>query len=110
GDDDDEIEITGFALTSEDDEDRLGVNNGLLIMIDPDYDWDNDPDTDYAPGTQDTGFASVAFSADALIADAGGTAADEDFDETVDDDGAAPVAVRVEFSTGDNDAGGMQKP
>ena len=121
GDDSDEFTdaITGFSLNDEDpDGSRLEMNNCLIISFDSSMvDWDNDmnsgdDDTDgeSTPGTLDFDFADIDIvAAMAMIKDADGNFFEDDTNEDPDD-GAGPVAVRVEFSTGDNVAGGMQKP
>ncbi len=121
GDDSDMFQdtITGFSLGDEDaDGGRLMQNNCLIIAFDSSMvDWDNDgmsggSDTDgeAMPGTFDEAFADIEIiAADAGIADANSNAFEDDVDEQPFD-GAPPVAARVEFSTGDNVSGGMQKP
>lgn len=114
--------ITGFALESQDDTgmNRLQQNNRLIIRIDSSLvDWDNDTnvgasDTDGEanPGTFDTDFAQIDVNATTSgIKDAAGNAPAGNFDNGGNvDDGASPVIARVDFSTGDNLAAGVQKP
>lgn len=115
GDDDDDASdiITGFSLMSDDDDDRLTTNNCLVININAAlFDWDGDGELgNDLPGTLDLEFAEIEVLAEeAGLTDASGNSIDTDFSDGVDIDMAAPVAVRVEFSTGDNVAGGDQLP
>lgn len=114
--------ITTFARQSDDSTgaNRLEVNNVLVINFDSALvDWDgdgnagvSDTDGEATPGTFDTNFAMI----DIVAADSGikdirnnALAADVTNGGTVDD-GAAPVAARVDFLTGDNLSAGVQKP
>ncbi len=114
--------ITGFAVVSQDTTgmNRLQQNNRLIIRFNSGMvDWDNDgnagaSDTDgeATPGTRDTNFATILINATTSgVKDvAGNTPAANVNNGGTLDDGASAIIARVDFNTGDNVAGGVQKP
>ena len=114
GDMTDEFPATTFGLSSQDTSgmNRLQQNNSLIVRFDsPAFDWDDDAMTTVTPGTLDAGFASVAITAATSgVKDANANALGADVAAANVTDGAGPVAVRTDFSTGDNLSAGMQKP
>ncbi len=114
--------ITGFAVVSQDTTgmNRLQQNNRLIIRFNSGMiDWDNDgnagaSDTDgeATPGTFDTDFATILINATTSgVRDSASNTpfANVNNGGTIDD-GASAIIARVDFNTGDNVAGGMQKP
>ena len=120
----------GFTRASQDaaGTNRLQFNNQLQIHFDSDMvDWDNDTllgsadiidlnampvvPGEATPGTFDTNFASVVIDkTTSLLTDANANALSANATSGGLTDGAGPVAARADFSTGDNLAGGNQKP
>ena len=107
-------QISTFGLNNQDTTgaNRLQQNNCLIIRFTSSgFDWDSDPMTSLVPSTNDAGFASVAITASTSgVKDTAGNALAADLAAANATDGAGPVLARVDFSTGDNLSGGVQKP
>ncbi len=120
----DELDIDSQEIISVDVDgngtiDPREMNNAVAYTYDLDsVDWDGDgdagmDDTDgEATGTtDDAGLVQIDFEAmEGTIADPAGNAADADFTVATMVDLASPVALAVNFLTGDNIDSGMQKP
>lgn len=98
--------------------DAREANNTLRFVLASAIDWDGDGNTgasdtdgEAVPTTDDSGVFNFEYEGDTgVIADSAGNRLDTDLDINSTIDGAGPIIRSVNFLTGDNMTGGMQKP